>query len=301
MIQLAEQRLKPRRTVLYMPGSNPRALEKARTLAADAIIFDLEDSVAPDMKSQARQQVADAVTSGGYDPREVVIRINGFDTPWGMDDLVAAAHARPDAVLLPKVSDPDTLLRAAETLAKAGAPDTLAIWAMIETPLAILHIDAIARLAREPGSRLAVFVLGLNDLAKDTRARLTPGRPAMLAWMMTALAAARSYGLDIIDGVYNDIADEAGFEAECLQGRDLGFDGKTVIHPNQVAIANAAFAPDALEIARAQTIVAAFTRPENANKGAIALDGRMVERLHAEMATRTLMLAQAIAARAEPA
>lgn len=300
MTLFAEQMLKPRRSVLYMPGSNARALEKARTLASDSIIFDLEDSVAPDMKAQARQQVAHTVAAGGYGVREVVIRVNGLDTPWGVDDLIAAANARPDAVLLPKVSDPDTLVRAGNILSKAHAADTIALWAMIETPLAILHIDAIARLARDPGSRLAVFVMGLNDLAKDTRARLTPGRPAMLAWMMTALAAARAYGLDIIDGVYNDIADEAGFEAECLQGRDLGFDGKTLIHPNQVAIANSTFAPDALEIARAQTIVAAFKQPENVNKGAIALDGRMVERLHADMAMRTLMLVKAITARATP-
>jgi citrate lyase subunit beta / citryl-CoA lyase len=294
---MTSRMIKPRRSVLYMPGSNARALEKARTLAADTIIFDLEDSVAPDMKAQARAQVCEAVRAGGYGPREVLIRVNSIETPWGIDDLVAAASARPDAILLPKVSDADALQHASEILAKAHANDALALWAMIETPLAILHIDAIARLAHKPGNRLAVFVMGLNDLAKDTRARLTPGRPAMLPWMMTALAAARAYGLDIIDGVYNDLADEAGFTAECAQGRDLGFDGKTLIHPNQIAIANTTFAPDAVEIANAQAVVSAFAKPENADKGAIALDGRMVERLHAQMATRTLMLANTIAAR----
>ena len=287
--------IRPRRSVLYMPGSNARALEKARALPADALILDLEDAVAPEAKDLARRQVTEAVRrAGGYGQREVVIRVNGPDTPWHEADLAAAAEAGPDAILIPKVSEPDTLRAVGERLATAA--DGLRIWAMIETPLALLAVEAIARAARDPATRLSCFVMGTNDLAKETRARITPGRPALLPWLQTALAAARAYGLDIVDGVYNALGDEAGFRAECEQGRDLGFDGKTLIHPNQVAVANAVFAPDADEVARASAIIEAFRRPENANKGAITLDGRMVERLHAEMAERTVALAEAIAA-----
>lgn len=289
--------IKPRRSVLYMPGANARALDKARSLPADALILDLEDSVAPDAKAAAREQVVQAVTQGGYGHREIVIRTNGLETPWGRDDIAAAAHARPDAVLLPKVSDPATILEAERLLAEAGAPDTVAVWAMIETPLAILRVEAIAALAARRESRLRVFVMGTNDLAKETRARMVPGRAPMLPWLMIALAAARAHGLDIVDGVYNDLADADGFAAECAQGRDLGFDGKTLIHPNQIAGANAAFSPSAQELEQARTIAAAFDLPEHAGKGAIALDGRMVERLHADMARRTLRLHEAISAR----
>ncbi|MGL5362761.1 MAG: HpcH/HpaI aldolase/citrate lyase family protein [Bosea sp. (in: a-proteobacteria)] len=286
----------PRRSALYMPGSNARALDKAREIAADVLILDLEDAVAPDMKAMARQQVCDAVRAGGYGRRELVIRTNGVDTPWFGDDLAAAVAAKPSAILLPKVASPDTLIDVGQRMAALGADPGITLWAMIETPLAILNAEAIARAARDPRSRLACFVMGTNDLAKETRARLLPGREPMLPWLMTALAAARAHGIDIIDGVWNALADEAGFAAECAQGRDMGFDGKTLIHPAQVAVANATFAPTPDEIAQAQTIIDAFALPENAGKGAIQLNGRMVELLHAEMARRVLELAGAIAA-----
>jgi citrate lyase subunit beta / citryl-CoA lyase len=292
--------IRPRRSVLYMPGSNARALEKARTLPADALILDLEDAVAPDAKAMAREQVAGSVAQGGFSPREVIIRINAPGTPWHEEDLQAAAKVAPDAILIPKVSTPETLFAIGAELSSLGAPDHVRVWAMIETPLAILHAEAIARAARQAQTRLACFVMGTNDLAKETGARLTPGRVPMMPWLMTALAAARAHGLDIIDGVYNTLSDEAGFYAECEQGRDGGFNGKTLIHPNQIAVANEVFAPSADEVEKARAIIAAFTLPENANKGAIAIDGRMVERLHAEMAAKTVALAQAIAARSSP-
>jgi citrate lyase subunit beta/citryl-CoA lyase len=289
--------IRPRRSALYMPGSNARAMEKARTLPADVVIFDLEDAVAPDMKAQAREAVCAAVTAGGYGSRELVIRINGLDTPWGEADLAAGAFAAPDAILIPKVSSADHVLDVDDGLRALGAPEKLRVWAMIETPLAILQAQAIAAVAQNAMSRLSCFVMGTNDLAKDTRARLTPGRAAMMPWLMTALAAARTAGIDILDGVYNDLSDEAGFRRECIEGRDCGFDGKTLIHPDQIAVANEIFAPSPEEVENARTIVAAFERPENAGKGAINLNGRMVERLHAEMARRTLMLAEVIAER----
>jgi citrate lyase subunit beta/citryl-CoA lyase len=280
-----------------MPGSNARALEKARSLPADALILDLEDAVAPEAKAQARDQVCAAVSAGGYGPREVVIRVNALDTAWGEGDLVAAAAAGPDAILVPKVSTPETLAAIGLRLRRLGAPERTRVWAMVETPLAVLRVEAIASAARDVDTRLSCLVMGTNDLAKETRARLVPGRAPMLPWLMGALAAARAHDIDIVDGVYNSLSDEAGFRAECEQGRDLGFDGKTLIHPNQVAAANEVFAPPAEEVERARAIIAAFERPENQAKGAIALDGRMVERLHAEMARRTVALAEAIAAR----
>ncbi len=287
--------IRPRRSVLYMPGSNARALDKAKTLAADALILDLEDAVAPDAKDMARDQVVAAVKAGGYGPREIVIRINGLDTPWGAADLAAAVAAKPDAVLVPKVSAPEALAPIAKAL--AGADARTRVWAMIETPAAILAIAAIAAAAGDPKNRLAVFVMGTNDLAKETRARIMPGRAPMLPWLMQGLAAARAHGLDILDGVFNDIADADGFRAECEQGRDLGFDGKTLIHPSQVEPANAVFAPASDDVERARKVIAAFELPENAGRGAISLDGRMVERLHADMGRRTVAMADAIAAR----
>jgi len=289
--------IRPRRSALYMPGSNARAVEKAKTLPADVVIFDLEDAVAPEMKAQAREAVCAAVKGGGYGQRELVIRINGLATEWGEADLEAAVSAAPDAILIPKVSSPDALLEVGRRLHALGAPQTTRVWAMIETPLAILQVRDIAAAAQDATSRLACFVMGTNDLAKDTRARLTPGRAEMMPWLMTALAAARAYGIDILDGVYNDLSDEDGFRSECIQGRDGGFDGKTLIHPNQIAAANEIFAPSPDEIENARAIVAAFDEPQNAGKGAINLNGRMVERLHAEMAKRTLALAEAIAQR----
>ncbi len=288
--------IRPRRSALYMPGSNARALEKAREIAADVLILDLEDAVAPEAKATARVQVCAAVQAGGYGRRELVIRVNGAGTPWFAEDLAAAAAARPAAILIPKVSSPETLHDVGGRLAGLRADPATAVWAMIETPLAILDVERIARAAGEPATRLACLVMGTNDLAKETRARFVPGRATMLPWLASALLAARAHGIDILDGVYNDIRDEAGFQAECEQGRDLGFDGKTLIHPAQVGPANAIFAPDAAELARARAVIAAFDLPENAGKGAIQLDGRMVELLHAEMARRTVALADAIAA-----
>jgi citrate lyase subunit beta/citryl-CoA lyase len=290
--------IRPRRSALYMPGSNARAIEKAKTLAADVVIFDLEDAVAPDTKAQAREQVCAAVEAGGYGLRELVIRINALETPWGEADLAAAIAAAPDAILVPKVSSAETLAAVGLRLRKLGAAERTKIWAMIETPLAILRAENIASAARDVDTRLACFVMGTNDLAKDTRARLLPGRAAMLPWLMTALAAARAHGIDILDGVYNNLSDADGFRTECEQGRDCGFDGKTLIHPDQIAAANEIYAPSQQEIESARAIVAAFERPENAGKGAISLNGRMVERLHAEMAKRTLALAEAIAEQA---
>jgi citrate lyase subunit beta / citryl-CoA lyase len=289
--------IRPRRSVLYMPGSNARALEKAKTLPADGIILDLEDSVAPEVKESARAQVADAVKAGGFGNREVFIRVNGVDTPWHADDLVAAAHAAPDAILVPKISNPETLEMIGRRLLDMGTDHKTRIWAMIETPLAIFNILSIAAEAKDSESRLSGFVMGTNDLAKDTRARLVPGRAPMLPWLVNCVAAARIYGIDILDGVYNDLANTQGFEAECRQGVELGFDGKTLIHPNQVAACNAAFSPSGDEVATARKMIAAFDLPENKGKGVVSIDGRMVERLHADMARRTVAIAEAIAAR----
>jgi citrate lyase subunit beta / citryl-CoA lyase len=292
---------RPRRSVLYMPGSNAKALAKAKTLPADALILDLEDSVALDQKVAAREQVVRAVRAGGFGGREVVIRINGPHTPWGEDDLAAAAAAQPDAILLPKVDGPGAIMVAARALREAEAPEETRIWAMMETPNAILNAGSIASVAADPSSRLSVMVMGLNDLAKETRARLTPGRPTMTAWLASCVVAARAHGVDILDGVYNDIKDLDGFRLECLQGRDLGLDGKTLIHPSQIDICNEVFAPTPAEVESAAAIIEAFALPENAGKGVIQLDGRMVELLHADMARRTLAIADAIAARSKAA
>lgn len=286
--------IRPRRSALYMPGSNARALEKAREIAADILILDLEDAVAPESKAGAREQVCTAAKAGGYGRRELVIRTNGVETEWFDADLSAAVAARPDAILVPKVSSPETLHRIGARLTDLGAPQSIRVWAMIETPLAILNAESIAAAGGDPATRLACFVMGLNDLAKESRARFVPGRQTMLPWLATALLAARAHGLDILDAVYNDIKDEAGFAAECGQGRDLGFDGKTLIHPSQVDPANRTFAPDPAEVELARALIAAFEKPENAGKGAIQLDGRMVELLHAQMAKRTVALADAI-------
>jgi citrate lyase subunit beta/citryl-CoA lyase len=289
--------IRPRRSLLYMPGSNARALEKAKTLPADGVILDLEDSVAPDAKEAARAQVADAVKAGGFGTREVFIRVNGVDTPWHADDLAAAAHAAPDAILVPKISNPEMLEMIGRRLLDMGTDHKTRVWAMIETPLAIFNILAIAAEAKDSESRLSGFVMGTNDLAKDTRARLVSGRAPMLSWLSTCVAAARIYGIDILDGVYNDIGNAEGFAMECRQGVELGFDGKTLIHPNQIAPCNTAFSPSPEEVALARKMIAAFDLPENKSKGVISIDGRMVERLHADMARRTVAIAEAIAAK----
>jgi citrate lyase subunit beta/citryl-CoA lyase len=293
--------VRPRRSVLYMPGSNARAIEKARTLPVDAIILDLEDSVAPEGKIAARTQVSDAVAAGGFGAREVVVRINALDTQWWLDDLNAVAKAKPDAVLVPKVSNPGHLEDAAERLVDISADQKIRVWAMMETPLAMLNARDIAAAAADVETRLSAFVMGTNDLAKETRAAIKPGRTAMLPWLMNCVAAARAFGLDILDGVYNDLANTEGFARECNEAREMGFDGKTLIHPNQIAPCNAAFSPSAEEVAQAKKIIAAFDLPENRNKGVVQLDGRMVERLHADMARRTVAIAQAIEARSREA
>jgi citrate lyase subunit beta/citryl-CoA lyase len=278
-----------------MPGSNARAIEKAHTLATDCVILDLEDAVAPDAKAMARDQVMAAVRAGGFGRREVVIRVNGLDTPWGHEDLAAAAEAAPDAILIPKVQDPDAIAAVELALQTARAPDRVRIWAMIEAPLAIIRAEAIAATATHELARLACFVLGTNDLAKETRARLIAGRAPMLAWLANAIAAGRAHGVDVLDVVYNDLGDAEGFRAECEQGRDFGFDGKTLIHPNQIDVANEVFAPSATELQGARAIIAEFAKPENAGRGVISLNGRMVERMHADMAERVVALAAAIA------
>lgn len=290
--------IRPRRSVLYMPGSNARALDKAKTLPADGVILDLEDSVAPNAKDAARGQVADAVKAGGFGAREVFIRINGVDTPWHADDLSAAAHAAPDVILVPKVSSPDTLELIGRRLLDMGTDHKTRIWAMIETPLAIFNILSIASAARDSETRLSGFAMGTNDLAKDTRARLLPGRAPMLPWLSTCIAAARIHGIGILDGVYNDIGNADGFAKECAQGVEFGFDGKTLIHPSQIEPCNTAFSPSQAEVEQARKMIAVFDLPENKGKGVVSIDGRMVERLHADMARRTVAIAEAIAARA---
>jgi citrate lyase subunit beta/citryl-CoA lyase len=290
--------VRPRRSVLYMPGSNARALEKAKTLAVDGIILDLEDSVAPDAKEAARAQVCNAVKTGGFGRREVMIRVNGVDTPWHADDLTAAAHAGPDAIVVPKVSRPDTLELIGRRLLDMGTAHKTRVWAMIETPLAIFNILAIAAEARDSETRLTGFIMGTNDLAKDTRARLVAGRAPMLPWLTMCVAAARIHGIDILDGVYNEIDNAHGFVEECRQGVELGFDGKTLIHPTQIESCNEAFSPSPDDVAWARRMIAAFDLPENQTKGVVSIDGRMVERLHADMARRTVAIAEAIGAHA---
>ncbi|MGC1572512.1 MAG: CoA ester lyase [Pseudolabrys sp.] len=286
--------IRPRRSVLYMPGSNVRALEKAKTLPVDGLIVDLEDSVAPEAKETARKQAADAVKAGGFGGREVFIRINGVDSPWHADDLSAAARAAPDVILVPKVSTPDTLELIGRRLLDMGTDRKTRVWAMIETPLAIFNILSIAAEARDSETRLSGFVMGTNDLAKDTRARLVPGRAPMLPWLSMCVAAARVHGIDILDGVYNDIGNADGFINECRQGVDLGFDGKTLIHPSQIEPCNTAFSPSLAEVEWARKMIKAFDLPENKGKGVVSIDGRMVERLHADMARRTVAIAEAI-------
>ncbi|MGI9372955.1 MAG: HpcH/HpaI aldolase/citrate lyase family protein [Hyphomicrobiales bacterium] len=283
--------IRPRRSVLYMPGSNTRALEKAKTLDADAVILDLEDSVAPDGKADARALVCAAAAEGGYGRREVVIRVNGVDTPWGADDIAAAVKAAPDAILVPKASTAEDIERPAALLKGTD----IQLWAMLETPLAMLNAKEIAATAENPDNKLACFVMGTNDLAKETGAHLTADRLPMLSWLSTCIAAARAYGVAIVDGVYNNFKDEGGFVAECEQGVSLGMDGKTLIHPAQISPCNKAFSPSEDEIAMARKIIAAFELPENQDKGVITIEGKMTERLHAEMARKTVAIADAIA------
>ena len=283
----------PRRSVLFLPGSNPRAIDKARTLPADALIFDLEDAVAPSAKEAARAGVAAALAAGGYGRRELVLRVNSLDTAWGEADLAAAARMPLDAVLLPKIEDPARVHRSLELLRAHGAPTGLALWCMIETPLGVLAAPQIAGAS----PRLAALVVGTSDLAKDLRVRETRDRLPLLTALGLVVLAARAHGRAVLDGVQLDLADAEGFASACRQGSELGFDGKTLIHPDQIAPANAAFSPVPEEVARAGRLIAAYAEAMAAGKGAARIEGRLVEALHVEEAQRTLALAAAIAAR----
>lgn len=286
---------RPRRSHLFMPGSNPRALEKARNLPADGLILDLEDSVAPDAKAVARDQIAAAIAAKGFGKREILIRTNGLDTSWWGDDIGMAAKASPDGILVPKVSSPEDIAMIERCLDDRGAARSVKVWAMIETARAVLHAEELAACGREPGTRLAGFVFGPNDISRETRIKMQPGRAAMIPMITHCILATRLHGLEILDGPYSDINNGGGFAEECAQGRDLGFDGKTLIHPSQIDACNVIFTPPADEVARARKIIAAFELPENVSRGAIRLDGAMVERLHADMARRTIAIADAIA------
>ena len=286
--------VRPRRSVLYMPGSNERALEKAKSIAADALILDLEDAVAPDAKVEARAKVCAAVKGGGYGRRELVIRVNALETPWGTDDFRAACEAAPDAILVPKVSHPGDIISAAKIVKSVHASERTRLWAMMETPMAIVNASAIAATGADRENRLSCLVMGTNDLLKESRARALHNRFAVVPWLAMTIVAARAYGLDILDGVYNDFKDDAGLREECEHGRTLGMDGKTLIHPSQVAPTNEIFSPNEEEVSWSRKIIAAFELPENARKGVITVEGRMVERLHLVMAARTVAIAEAI-------
>lgn len=288
---MADETLRPRRSVLYMPAANERALAKAKEIAADAIIFDLEDAVAPDAKEAARANAVAAASSGEYGRRELTIRCNGLDTPWGADDLAAAARSGAAAVVIPKVADTATLDRVSELLDAAGAPHAMRIWAMVETPTAIFDIR---RLAAHP--RVAVLVMGTNDLLKELRAEASADRGALVPHLATALLGAREAGRVILDGVYNDVRDPDGFVTEARQGRRLGFDGKTLVHPSQVDPANEVWAPDEASVDHARRIIEAFDTAVAEGRGVITVDGRMIENLHVDNARRTLAIADAIAA-----
>jgi len=288
--------VRPRRSLLFMPGSNARALEKGRNLPADGLILDLEDSVAPEAKALARDQIAQAIATGGFGKREIWIRTNTLDSPWWMDDVTMAARARPDGVLVPKVSSVEDLETIGRCLLDVDADPSIRVWTMIETARAVLHAEELAAASRNTDTRLAGFVFGPNDISRETRIRMQPGRATMLPLITHCILATRAYGLEILDGPYSDFSNFNGFGQECTQARDLGFDGKTLIHPGQIEACNAIFTPPADEVAQARKIIAAFALPENASRGAISLDGQMVERLHAEMARRTIAIADSIAA-----
>ena len=291
---MSAQAHRPRRSCLYMPGANARALEKAKGLSADTLIFDLEDAVAPEAKADARAAILNAVQGGGYDPREIVVRINGLDTEWGEEDLKTAVKAGADAILVPKVVSGADIDRLDAALTAAGAPAEFGLWVMIEMPLAILNIKEIAEAAHR--TRLVAFVMGTNDLAKEYRARATPDRIAFQTALGLSMAAARAYGLVAIDGVFNDIKDENGLMDECEQGRTLGFDGKTLIHPSQLDSANRIFAPSPHDVEQAKAVIEAFADPENAGKGVLKVNGKMTELLHLDEARRTVAMDQAIKA-----
>jgi citrate lyase subunit beta/citryl-CoA lyase len=292
MADITTGALRPRRSVLYMPGANERALTKAEALAADALILDLEDAVAPDAKAEARDRVCEAAASDRYGRREVTIRVNGIGTPWHDDDLRAVAAAGPAAVVVPKVDSAGDVHAIVKALEAGGAPDHTSVWAMIETPIAMLHAEEIGRASE----RLTVLVMGTNDLAKELQAEHVPGRQPLLTGLGLSLLAARATGKVILDGVYNDIKNAEGFEAECVQGRQMGFDGKTLIHPSQLEPCNRVFAPTADEVDRARRIIEAFEQAEAEGRGVVTVDGRMVENLHVDQARRTLAVTAAIEA-----
>jgi citrate lyase subunit beta/citryl-CoA lyase len=283
--------LRPRRSVLYMPGANARALDKARSLPADGLILDLEDAVAPDAKALARDQVVAAVRAGGYGARERIVRINALASPWGSADVAAVAPCGADAVLAPKIESQQDVVALVHALDEAGAPPGLPVWAMIETPLAFLRLAAIA----DAHPRLAVLVVGTSDLVKDLHARHTPGRMETATARSLAVLAARAHGLGVLDGVHLDLDDDAGLAAACAGGRDMGFDGKTLIHPKQIAAANAAFGPSETELAAAREIVAAWQDARARGLGVVVVAGRLVEHLHVAEAERVLAIADAIA------
>jgi citrate lyase subunit beta/citryl-CoA lyase len=285
--------IRPRRSVLFMPGSNARALEKAASVPADGLIFDLEDAVAPGAKEAARAAVIEALRSRDYGPRERVVRVNALSSPWGHADLVAAATCGADAVLLPKVEGPDTVRQAVAVLADAGAPDSLELWCMMETALGVLRAEAVA----SSSPRLAVLVMGTSDLAKELGAAHTRDRLPLVTGLGLCLLAARALGLGILDGVHLDLADDEGFEHACRQGRELGFDGKTLIHPKTIEVANRVFAPSAGEVEAARRVIEAHERARAEGRGVAVVDGKLVENLHVVCAKRTLQLAQAISAR----
>ena len=288
--------LRLRRSALYVPGSNARAISKCRTVDADVIIFDLEDAVVDVDKAAALDAVVATLAQGGFGHREVVVRINALATDRGHQDLLAAAAARPGAILLPKVAGPGDVMGAAALLDEAGVAEGVRLWAMVETPAAVLDVRSLARTAADGASRLDALVMGTNDLVKELRVRVTPNRDALLVWLSTCVAAARSQRLDILDGVFNDLDDASGLSSEARQGRDFGMDGKTCIHPSQIAACNAVFAPEPDELVWARKVVAAFAQ-SSTPVGVLKIDGRMVERLHAEAAQRTLAMAAALAVR----
>ncbi len=287
--------IRPRRSVLYMPGSNARAQEKAKTLVADALILDLEDAVAPDAKAEAREIVCANAASGDYGNREIIIRVNGLDTPWGKDDIIAAAKAGPDAILLPKVESAAQVQTLEKIMTEAGAPEATTIWCMMETPLGILKAEEIAA----SSLRVDCFVMGTSDLVKDLQAQHTPMRLPVITSLGLCLLAGRAYGLTVLDGVYLDLADEDGFRASCVQGLELGFDGKTLIHPKQLAPTNEVFAPSEAEVVHSRKVIEAFEAAEKEGKGVVLVDGKLVENLHVEIAKAKVAMADAIAAAAE--
>ncbi|HEX4337451.1 MAG TPA: CoA ester lyase [Polyangiaceae bacterium] len=282
--------VRPRRSVLYMPGSNARAQEKAKSLPCDGIIFDLEDATAPDAKAAARDVVCASVANGGYGSRELIIRVNSLDTPWGRDDVAAASKAGPDAILLPKVERAEQVKELESLMLQHGAPAKTSIECMMETPLGILNAKEIAGASR----RIACLVLGTSDLTKDLHARHTRERFPMLTSLALCLLAARAYNLSILDGVYLDLNDADGFKASCMQGLELGFDGKTLIHPSQVEPCNEVFSPSAAEIEQASKIIAAHEQAQKEGKGVVLVDGKLVENLHVENAKRLVGMAEAI-------